>query len=67
MKDGLFDFAELPARLSDPHQDTLGLRAFIEKTVYNAPFGLLITRADGVEVTDPRILPIPLRTFLLLR
>jgi predicted AAA+ superfamily ATPase len=51
----------------DPHQDTLGLRAFIEKTVYNAPFGLLITRTDDIDIPDPRILPIPLRTFLLLR
>ena len=27
----------------DPHRDTLGLRAFLEKTANNAPFGLLIT------------------------
>jgi hypothetical protein len=26
------------------------LRAFIEKTVYNAPFGLLITLSDDVSI-----------------
>ena len=34
----------------DPHQDTLGLRAFLEKTVYNASFGLLVTLHDDVQV-----------------
>lgn len=39
----------------DPHRDTFGLRAFIEKTIHNAPFGVLITQHDEVEVLDPRI------------
>jgi len=50
----------------DPHRDTLGLRAFLEKSVYNAPFGVLVTMNDDVEVPDPRIVPVPLRSFLLL-
>lgn len=54
-------------RRVDPHGDTLGLRAFIEKTVYNAPFGLLITLDDDVPVTDPRIIPISLSALLWLR
>jgi predicted AAA+ superfamily ATPase len=51
----------------DPHQDTLGLRAFLEKTVYNAPFGVLVTMNDNVTVPDPRIACVPLRSLLLLR
>lgn len=51
----------------DPHRDTLGLRAFIEKTVYNAPFGILVTMNDGVAVNDPRIVPISLPSLLLMR
>ena len=51
----------------DPHEDTRGLRAFLEKTVYNAPLGLLVTLADDVAVTDPRIIPISLSSLLWLR
>ncbi|MCL4741789.1 MAG: AAA family ATPase [Phycisphaerales bacterium] len=51
----------------NPHNDTRGLRAFIEKSAYNAPFGVLVTMADGVVVDDPRIAPVPLRSLLLLR
>ena len=51
----------------DVHQDTAGLRAFLEKTVYNAPFGLLVTLNDDVAVSDPRIIPISLSAFLWLR
>lgn len=54
-------------RRIDPNRDTRGLRAFMEKTVYNAPFGLLVTQSDGVTVPDPRIVPISLATFLWLR
>ncbi len=54
-------------RRIDPHEDTRGLRAFLEKTVYNAPFGLLVTLEDGVCVPDPRIIPISLSAFLWLR
>jgi predicted AAA+ superfamily ATPase len=51
----------------DGHRDTLGLRAFIEKTVYNAPFGVLVTLSDNVQVSDPRIAALPLSTLLLIR
>jgi predicted AAA+ superfamily ATPase len=51
----------------DGHRDTLGLRAFIEKTVYNAPFGVLVTLSDDVQVSDPRIVVLPLSTLLLIR
>lgn len=51
----------------DGHRDTLGLRAFIEKTVYNAPFGILITLSDEVKIPDPRIIALPLSSLLLMR
>ncbi|MBM4275769.1 MAG: ATP-binding protein [Deltaproteobacteria bacterium] len=54
-------------RQIDPHRDTLGLRAFIEKTVYNAPFGILVTLTDRVQLTDPRIVALPLSSLLLMR
>ena len=49
------------------HDDTLGLRAMIEKTVYHAPFGLLLTQTDEPGTDDPRIVSLPLSTLLLLR
>ncbi len=51
----------------DPHRDTLGLRSFLEKTHYNAPFGLLVTMTDDVSVPDPRIVTLSLSSLLLLR
>jgi predicted AAA+ superfamily ATPase len=51
----------------DPHQDTVGLRAFLEKTVYNASFGLLVTLHDDVQVSDPRIIPLSLSSLLWMR
>ncbi len=54
-------------RRIDAHEDTRGLRAFIEKTAYNAPFGLLITQEDGVNVPDPRVVPLSLSALLWLR
>jgi predicted AAA+ superfamily ATPase len=51
----------------DPMRDTLGLRAFIEKSVYNAPFGILVTRDDGVRIDDPRIVAISLPSLLMMR
>lgn len=50
-----------------PLQDTLGIRSFMEKAVNNAPFGILITQDDAVTVDDPRIVCMPLSTFMLLR
>ena len=51
----------------DPFRDTLGLRAFIEKSVYNAPFGVLVTLRDDVVIDDPRIIPVSLPSLLLMR
>ena len=50
-----------------PLQDTLGIRSFLEKSVNNAPFGILITQDDSATVDDPRIVSMPLSTFMLLR
>jgi len=54
-------------RRIDPHRDTLGLRSFLERTHYNAPFAVLVTMDEGVEIPDPRIVPVSLRSLLLLR
>jgi len=54
-------------RRIDPHEDTRGIRAFLEKTVYNAPFGLLVTLDDDVAISDARIIPISLSSLLWLR
>ena len=54
-------------RRIDPMRDTLGLRSFLEKRHYNAPFGVLVTMLEGVEITDPRVVPISLRQLLLMR
>jgi hypothetical protein len=47
--------------------DTLGVRAFIEKRHYNAPFGVLVTQLDEPAADDPRIVSIPLSSILLMR
>ncbi len=39
----------------------------MEKTHYNAPFGLLVTMGEDAEVDDPRIVQLPLSSLLLLR
>ncbi len=54
-------------RRIDPHRDTVGLRSFLEKTHYNAPFGVLVAMEDDVDVADPRIIAIPLSSLLLMR
>jgi predicted AAA+ superfamily ATPase len=51
----------------DGHRDTFGLRAFIEKAAYNAPFGILVTLNDMPPLDDPRIIALPLSSLLLLR
>jgi predicted AAA+ superfamily ATPase len=51
----------------DPLRDTLGLRSFLEKAHYNAPFGVLVTMHDQVTVSDPRIVTISLPSLLLMR
>ncbi len=54
-------------RRIDPLRDTLGLRSFLEKSVNNASFGLLIVQDNAGDVDDPRIVSLPLSTFMLLR
>lgn len=54
-------------RRIDPLRDTEALRTFVEKSVNNSPFGLLITQSDVESVDDPRICAIPLSSFMLLR
>ncbi len=58
---------EVKYRRRISHQDTQGLRAFMDKPHYNAPFSLLLTLVDGSGSDDPRIISMPLSTFLLLR
>lgn len=52
---------------TDAHRDTVGLRAFLEKTVYNAPFGILVTMNENEKVSDPRIVQLSLRSLLMLK
>jgi predicted AAA+ superfamily ATPase len=47
--------------------DVRGLQSFIEKPVYRAPFGLLITRSDERASDDPRIVSLPLSSLLFMR
>jgi len=51
----------------DAARDAKGLTAFIEKPANNAPFGVLVTRDDGVVIDDPRIVPVSLPSLLFLR
>lgn len=54
-------------RRVNPMQDTLGIRSFLDKSINNATFGILISQDDSATVYDPRIVTIPLSTFMLLR
>lgn len=58
---------EVKYRQRIEHRDTIGLRSFIEKAVYNAPFGILVTLNDTTEVPDPRIVTIPLSSLIMMR
>lgn len=58
---------EVKYRSRIEHKDTYGLRSFMEKAHYNAPFGLLVTMNDDPASDDPRIVSLPLSTLLLLR
>lgn len=54
-------------RRIDPLRDTLGIRSFVEKSVNNASFGVLITQDHSGTVDDPRIVSLPLSSFMLVR
>lgn len=58
---------EIKYRRRISHEDTRGLRSFMEKSHYNAPFGILVTLLDEEASNDPRIISLPLSTLLLLR
>ncbi len=58
---------EVKYRRQIDHQDTAGLRSFLEKSYYNAPFGILVTLAEEAASEDPRIVSLPLSTLLLMR
>lgn len=58
---------EVKYRRRIDYKDTHGLRSFIEKAHYNAPFGILVTLMDEVASDDPRIVSIPLSSLLLMR
>lgn len=50
----------------DPVRDTLSIRSFVEEPANRAPFGLLITQEDAPPIDNPRIVAMPLSTFMLL-
>lgn len=54
-------------RRINPLSDTLGIRSFLDKSVNNASFGVLVTQDESGTVDDPRIVSMPLSTFMLLR
>lgn len=54
-------------RRIDPVRDVVALGSFVEELGERAPFGLLVTRSNGVVVDDPRIVVVPLPSLLLLR
>jgi hypothetical protein len=58
---------EVKYRRRIDYRDTFGLRAFIEKAHYNAPFGILVTLADEVATDDPRIVSLPMSSVMLMR
>lgn len=58
---------EVKYRRRIDHGDTHGLRSFIEKSHYQAPFGVLVTLLDEPGSDDPRIVSLPLSSLLLLR
>jgi predicted AAA+ superfamily ATPase len=57
---------EVKYRTHTTWQDTNGVRSFIEKSAYNAPFGVVVTLTDDIASDDPRLVSIPLSTLLLM-
>lgn len=58
---------EVKYRKRIDYKDTIGIRSFIEKSYYNAPFGILVTLLDEQATDDPRIVSLPLSSLMLLR
>jgi predicted AAA+ superfamily ATPase len=57
---------EIKYRTHITWQDTNGVRSFIEKSAYNAPFGVIVTLTDDIATDDPRLISISLSTLLLM-
>lgn len=58
---------EVKYRRRIDHEDTRGLRSMLERSVYRAPFGILVVQTDDVPADDPRIVTLPLSSLLLMR
>jgi predicted AAA+ superfamily ATPase len=58
---------EIKYRRRIEHRDTTGIRSFMEKAHYHAPFGILVTELDEPATEDPRIVSMPLSTLLFMR
>ncbi len=58
---------EVKYRRRIDHKDTVGLRSFMDKAHYNAPFGILVTLTDDIASDDPRIISLPLPSLLMMR
>jgi len=58
---------EVKYRRRIDHEDSVGLRSFMEKPHYNAPFAILVTLTDDTGSDDPRIVSLPLSSLLLMR
>ncbi len=48
-------------------RDTKNLCAFLDNPIFNAPFGILLTLTDDVEISDERIVALPLSSLMLMR
>ncbi len=49
------------------YQDLAGLRSFMDKPHYNAPFSIVVTLTNEIASEDPRIVSMPLASLLLMR
>ena len=58
---------EIKYRRRIDHEDSVGLRSFMERPHYNAPFAILVTLTDDTGSDDPRIISLPLSSLLLMR
>lgn len=58
---------EVKYRRHIDYQDTYGLRSFINKPHYHAPFAIMIVLQEDYQSDDPRIVTVPLSTLLMMR
>ena len=56
----------MECRPASPDAGNRGIRSFVEEPAKRAPFGLLITREDMPPIDHPRIVAMPLSTFMFL-